>query len=484
MSIQNSKADEIRDEIRETPCIGASEISEEYGVSPATVARVVKNLDEELKRMRQLRMKKHVDDLGDVERDLLWIVAQHPEATQQEILEAYPSSKSSSTIRESDSPGEVWRNCLDSDWRSQTALAGDLQDLLDEGRVSAAAQEAVDTLKATEISEEATKRSEAQGLSDLQVDLLRETVKEPAAANSELERRAGYEVDGHGNGGSGFTKLYKRDERLKARDGSRAEAAADLLEKYGYEVPETDDEDADDDHECEYCGDPFEHAGALGKHEKHCDARPEQKLTNTNIKTLRRIVDEGIEDLSALASTLDISYDAVTSRMQSIRQRGREIKAETLLDDARRILDEVDEQVEDDVDEDDQDERESDDVEMQETPTDRDIEQGREAAEDVLDGEGDETPHVKNESETNVDAPLLVDEDNVIGIGRVEHGDDSAEVRVEVEKLKQALDLAGQDKVVLRVADDYPLLITGERGSNLGVGVAPRIDDEEEGGEA
>jgi len=58
MSTQNSKADEIRDEIRRKPCIKTSEISEEYGVSPATVTRVVRNLPEDLKRMRDMVERK------------------------------------------------------------------------------------------------------------------------------------------------------------------------------------------------------------------------------------------------------------------------------------------------------------------------------------------------------------------------------------------------------------------------------------------
>jgi hypothetical protein len=168
------------------------------------------------------------------------------------------------------------------------------------------------------------------------------------------------------------------------------------------------DEDVDDDHACEHCGDKFENAAGRAKHEKHCDENPGAEsvegtpsrngaLTDAQRETVETIVEREITEIDELADELGLKYSTAIGRLGYLRSDGYEIHSPSLLDDARRILDEVDEQVEDDADEDGQDEGESDDVEMQDVPTDRDIEQGREAAEDVLDGEGEGTPHVKNE---------------------------------------------------------------------------------------
>jgi DNA-binding Lrp family transcriptional regulator len=291
-----SKGEQIRDEIRRKPCIDASEISEEYGVSPATVTRVVKNLDEDLKRMRQLRFQKHVDDLYDIEYDILWIVAHQPDATQAEVKAAYevqadiPGFVGAHPETGDDAPdtvGDLWRDCLDSGWQGRTALANDLQDLLDEDRVSDAAEQAVAALETGTI--------EADG----------RPTSEPEEGTVRYMR---YEVaDAVGEDGEGrFLESVNRELR-----GETLKAAADVLD-VGYEdgisrrdIPEklaaevghpdvefvdtdgrfpkpvikdlrdaileaVDDDEAE--HECDVCGKEFDSPRALGGH-KPCPER-------------------------------------------------------------------------------------------------------------------------------------------------------------------------------------------------------------------
>ena len=361
-----TKREKILEEVRETPGKPASEIAESEGCSPAQVGRVIEtNADERLREMRELRLKKHVDDMYDIERDILWIVAHRPDAGQTGIEGAYKDAADIGSIQGThpktgnDAPnsvGMLWQDCIDSDWKARKAVAGDLRDLLDEDRVSDAAKEVVERLHAKGIVEDVEEQRESQGLSDMQVDLLREMIKHPDESVRGLERRAGYSVGK--NGGSGVKNLSKKDDRLRKRGEERVEAATGLLEKYGYDVPDT--EGGDEEPECQYCGNTFENAAGLGKHEKHCSKNPEnegkrdtggrkrdvkvadekQELTLTNIETLETIVGREIEDLSNLASELDMSYQGVANRLHAIRKRGWRIASDALLEDAQRILDE------------------------------------------------------------------------------------------------------------------------------------------------
>jgi len=440
MSTQSSKADEIRDEIRRKPCIKTSEISEEYGVSPATVTRVVRNLSEDLKQMRQLRMKKHVDDLYDIEYDILWTVAHQANATQAEVKKAYEEYADIMGLRSGypetgdgapKTAGDLWRDCLDSDWQGRLALAGDLQDLLDEDRVRDAAKQAVEALDNDEIKTE-DKRREGEAKEGTRLHLMHEiadAVGDEERAQLHLQKKKpclGEETTHAIADELGITETEDKTMRdlkpqiakeLSQEPDEVATGTNGKLQKEDIENIHAAIVDDEPDHECRYCGDTFKNAAGCGKHEKHCDENPgsepiegtpsrDGELTDTQRETVEAIVEHETSEISDLVEVLDIGYGATNSRLNYIRQEGYDLYSESLLEDAREILDDVDSETTgyetcdeaadaaEDVGEDDQDESD-DDVELR--AFDRDVKNVDEAVEDILDEEDEETPHVKNE---------------------------------------------------------------------------------------
>jgi hypothetical protein len=439
---ETSKGEQIRDEIRETPCIETSEISEKYGVSPATVTRVVRNLDEDLRQMRSLRMKKHVDDLYDIEYDILWIVAQQPDATQAEVKAAYEKHADIMGLRSGHpetgdgapkTAGDLWRDCLDSSWQGRLALSGDLQHILDEDRVSGAAEQAVEALDNDEIKTE-DKRREGEAKKGTRLHLMHEiadAVGDEERAQLHLQKKKpclGEETTHAIADELGVTETEDKTMRdlkpqiakeLSQEPDEVATGTNGKLQKGDIKNIHAAIVDDEPDHECRYCGDTFKNAAGCGKHEKHCDENPgsepiegtpsrDGELTDTQRETVEAIVEHETSEISDLVEVLDVGYGATNSRLNYIRKEGYDLYSESLLKDAREILDDIDsETIEDetddeaadaaeDVDQDDQEE--SDEVEMQDVPTDRDIEQADEAVEEIVDEDTDEeTLHVKNE---------------------------------------------------------------------------------------
>jgi hypothetical protein len=443
----NSKREKILEEVRETPGKGASEIAESVGCSPAIVGRVVEtNADEHLRTMRELRMKKHVDDLYDIERDILWIITHRPDAEQHRLEEAYKESADIGGIQGvhpetgKDAPSTVgclWRDCIDSGWQGRRMIVNDLREVLDEEEVSDEAKEAVELLDNRDYCKDR--------LTDMQISLLREIVREPTATNRELERRAGY------SSVNGTEALCRRDESLNDRGEQRADAAATLLEEHGYDVPETDEDtdeqteeqgeksiDEDDEElECRYCSDTFKNEAGRAKHEKHCDEREDDdetkekrdedsltRLSDIHVETLEAIIENPDAGYDELIEELDTTRGALSSRLHIIRKNtGYELKCRDGWEkDAREILGVEDE-----------DEHES------EPEPEVTVEHGGSSTQDVLAEESgdepDDTPRVKNEddyvdltdecmsehtereatvpNDTLVDSVLRVDEDIV-----------------------------------------------------------------------
>ena len=357
MSRASSKADEIRDEIRRTPCIDASEISEEYGVSPATVTRVVRNLDEALKQMRQLRFKRHVDDLHDIERDVLWIAAHQPDASQAEIKKAYERHADIKGLiaahpeTNEDAPntvGDVWHDCLDSGWQGRTALANDLQELLDEDRVSDAAERAVERIEEGGVDADTSPDAEAKEgtarymryeiadavgmdgeekfIEDANRELRAETLK---AAADVLE--VGYEGDicrievlkklaaevGHQD-----VEATRNDTRLRKPVIKDLRDA--VLEAVGDDEPE---------HECDVCGKGFDNPHALGGH-KPCSERDDD-LSGRQRDILEAVQDDPEAYQYEIADRVETTQGQVSQAFHRLPYDWdeREQAAEDLLND-------------------------------------------------------------------------------------------------------------------------------------------------------
>jgi hypothetical protein len=382
----NSKREQILEEVRETPGKKAAEIAESVGCSPAIVGRVIEaNAGAMLREMRDARLQAHVDDLHWIEYDVLWMVAEEPdarsdkdltpayrEALDDDIGRIYPGERTDKTYRVS----TIWSALVDVDWAGRQMVAGKIHDLLDEDEVSDAAKEAVEKLRNGDITtDEDTEPTEGT------IPYIR----------SEIARKLGREEDAKKHLEGEHSQLTK-DELLVIVDAFdidideeagireiRPKIAEELglgsdglwndkdlrFTKEGLEATRDALEDAledeDEKPECQYCGDTFKSKAGRGKHEKHCGENPENEdkrdtggrkrdvkvadekrdLTNTNIETLETIADEEIEDIEVLASELDMSYQGVASRLQSIRQRGWRVASDALFEDAQRILDET-----------------------------------------------------------------------------------------------------------------------------------------------
>lgn len=432
-----------------------------------------------------------IDDLDDEDLELLWVVNQHPGATLEEIGEAYGfatgnpigsdlqdlldvPNKARGVVQElfeddgpfSDYEPDEWTQEIVEDVAEIREQDESDEDVVEEeNQEGSDEQEDVDTdieesYKCEDCGDEFDSerarsihvtRAHEMTYTDAQIETLQAILKHPGK-----DQRGLSEILDISKSGVEYRMEAIREEYGDFDWSNRIQIAEEILEDEDVEIPDVVDEDGQS-FECQNCGREFDSRSSLGSHERFCDG----SLTDRQREALEAVRDNPEKNQGEIAEMLDISNSSLSAVFNDQLEYpwGQRLEA-------------VDEYLDDD------DQDESDDVEMQDVPTDRDLEQADEAVEGVLDeGDGEGTPHVKNEDQVSVDASLLVDEDNVIGIGRVEHGDDSAEVQVSAEKLKQALDLAGQDNVVLRVADDYPLLITGERGSNLGVGVAPMLGE-------
>jgi uncharacterized C2H2 Zn-finger protein len=434
-------------------------------------------------------LAKTPDELTDEDLELLWVVAQEPDATLGELGEAYgfptpepiredldelledvsdrdevvpplfendvveyePSELDKETVEEldemctvnsdsteqSDAESEAKETCPRcgeefETMESRRAHEVNCSEGFDEMRVCEECGDEFDTDRALSIH---VTRAHETDYTDTQLDFLRAILKHPNANQRELAStldisRSGVE----------YRSSAIREEYGEFEWNERHAVAREILEEQGEEIPDETVDDVGREYECPKCDRTFDTSSALGSHERSCDGGPSERQ--------REILEAIRENPDAQQKALGEELDASTSSLSYVMN-------EQLGYSWGERHEAVEEYLGEDEHEDEQDEPEVT------------VEHGGRSTQDVLaageedDDEPDETetPRVKNEdsdyvdlteecmsehtereatvpSDTLVDSVLRVDEDIV---RRLRHtGAAVAEIGGEVVRLEVA----------------------------------------------